>query len=107
MSFNESCDLPHRLADALRRRLTPNSNLSHKQLAYAIQASERQVWSWIAATNMPTGRHLLSLITFFDAGFVNALTAGRGAPVIKLQDRRAMDAAAKIAEGIAELRALG
>jgi len=83
---NTSGLFAQRLAQALRRRL--ESGLTLEQLANALGVSKPTAWSWLNGVNEPKGRHVVSMIAFFDASFANEILDGTGATVVKLADTR-------------------
>lgn len=90
------------LADALRRRLYPNSNLHPKQLRHSLGVSENTLNNWLSGHNEPRGGHVMALIRFFDSSFAQEISQGH---VTKITDRRAMVAIQKMAEAQRELNA--
>lgn len=73
---------------ALERRLQPNTNLSQADLANCLKVSNQTVWTWVNGINGPSGRHLVALIGFFDAGFAAEVLAEAGVTVAKVGDKR-------------------
>ena len=103
-----SCELresfPQRFADALRRRLAPNSNLGVKAFAYAMRRSEATVWSWLGGNRSPRGEDVMACIAFLDEGFANEISAGTGATILKLTDRTASEAVSRFVAATADLK---
>lgn len=86
--------------------MTAVSGLTDIILAHAIGVSRQTVWTWLNGINQPKGHHLVALIGFFDSSFANELLGPTaGCTVAKLSDVRA-DALRKVAEGMAELKAM-
>jgi transcriptional regulator with XRE-family HTH domain len=83
---NTSGLFAQRLAQALRRRMA--SGLTLEQLSQALSVSKPTAWSWLNGVNEPKGRHVVSMIAFFDASFANEILDGTGATVVKLADTR-------------------
>lgn len=77
-----------------------------KQLAHALRIDQQTVWKLLNGHNSPSGPVLMALFTFFDAAFANEILESTGCTVAKLSDRRAA-ALRKVAEGMAELKAMG
>lgn len=98
--------LPECLAAALKRRVGDGNAITIKQLAHALRVSDETVSQWMSGNRNPRGDHLLNLIAFFDSAFANEILGGTGCQVVKLSDRRAMEAAQMIAEGAAILKAM-
>lgn len=98
--------LPERLAAALKRRIGDGNAITIKQLAYALRVSDETVAQWMNGNRNPRGDHLLNLIAFFDVAFANEIMGGTGCQVVKLSDRRAIEAAEMIAQGAAILKAM-
>lgn len=57
-----------RFADALRRRLHPNTTLTVQRLAGLFRLSERTIWMWLSG-NGCRGEHLAAAIGLFGIGF--------------------------------------
>jgi transcriptional regulator with XRE-family HTH domain len=98
--------LPERLAAALKRRVGDGNAITIKQLAYTLRVSDETVSQWMNGNRNPRGDHLLNLIAFFDVAFANEIMGGTGCQVVKLSDRRAIEAAEMIAQGAAILKAM-
>lgn len=88
------------LANALRRRLHPNSNLHPKQLRHVLGISENTLNNWLSGHNEPRGSHVMALIRFFDSSFSLEISQGH---ITKIIDRRAAEAIRKMVEAQAEL----
>lgn len=93
-----------RFADALRRRLSPNSNLTVPVFAHAMRRSEATVWSWLGGSRSPRGEDVMACISFFAGDFACEITAGTGATVLKLSDRRATEAVQRFVAATEELK---
>ena len=93
--------LAERVADGLRRRLYPHTTLRAKQLAYDLRLSERTVWNVLNGSNTPSGETLWALCNFFGPSFIGELF---GCQLVRLSDRRQLEAIRKIEEGHRELR---
>lgn len=89
------------VASALRRRLYPNSLLRPKQLAYDLRISERTVWNLLSGNRPPAGETLWALCNFLGPDFIGELF---GCQLVRLSDRRQLEAIKKIEEGHRELR---
>jgi hypothetical protein len=92
-----------RLANALLRRLHPNTGLHRKVLSHAIGVHENTVDNWCAGYSQPDSYFMGELIQFFDAGFANEVYAAHGAVVAKLSDTRkarALQAVNKLAPAL-------
>lgn len=77
------------LADALRRRLAPNTGLTKAVLAHAIGIKEpRTIDSWMMQASQPNSYVMGELIAFFDPGFANEVYEAHGVIVAKLSDVR-------------------
>lgn len=92
---------------ALKRRLFPNSNLTTKQLAYALRISEPTIWNLLSANNDPSGRIFFKLVEFFGAGFLHEVFGGPNIHVLDPRDARKAQHIKRIAELQAELEAMG
>jgi transcriptional regulator with XRE-family HTH domain len=92
---------------ALKRRLFPNSNLTTKQLAYALRISEPTIWNLLSGNNDPSGRVFSKLVEFFGAQFLHEIFGGPNIHVIDPRDSRKADALRRMAEAQEELRRLG
>lgn len=90
----------------MRKRTDDPERLAQIRALLVEGKTSREIGAVLGGTNMPKGEYLLRLISFFDAGFVNTLIGGHGAHVIKLSDKRAIDAARMIAEGAAILKSM-
>jgi hypothetical protein len=99
--------LGERVADALRRRLFPHTNLTRKQLQDALKCSAGTMDNLLGGNHDPSGRILDKLVAFFRDSFVNEIW---GAHNIHCLDTRAAEKAAalrKLAEAHEELRRFG
>lgn len=91
MSFHHSSTLVHfpdLIADALRKRLHPNTALHVEQLAFTIRVSKKTIHNLLNANRSPRGDTLLKLLDFFDAAFANEILGHTGCTVVKLSDHR-------------------
>jgi hypothetical protein len=105
-TLTNSSSLPELLKRALERRLN-GTGLTDAILARELKVSRQTVWTWLNGINQPKGHHLVALINFFDSAFANEILGPTaGLTVAKLCDRRAA-ALLKVAEGLAELKAIG
>ncbi len=89
-----------RLAEALRRRLHPHTNLHPKQLCAALGFTRNTLDNYLSANNDASGPNLLKLMMFFDGSFASEITGG---VVTKLSDARAVEAVRKYHEAKREL----
>lgn len=93
MSFNQtgrklqSNGFAERFAEALRRRLAPNTTLTVQKLAGMLQKSERTVWSWLHGSGV-RGEVLVTLMNLFDDDFVEEV---RGQQPIQLRDETELE----------------
>lgn len=94
------------IAAALRDRVGNGKAVTIKQLSFALHISEQTVWNLLAGNSDPSGRVLMGLLSFFDAGFANQILQPTGCTVAKVCDKRA-EALKKISEGMEVLRRLG
>lgn len=78
-----------RLADALRRRLVPNTGLTKAVLAHAIGIKDPgTIDNWMAEYSQPDSYVMGELIAFFDPAFANEVYQTHGVVVAKLSDVR-------------------
>jgi hypothetical protein len=97
--------IPELIAVALTKRVGPGKAMTVKQLAYALRVDQQTVWKLLNGYNSPSGPVLMALLSFFGADFANEILGSTGCVVAKLSDARA-DALRKVAEGMAELKAI-
>jgi hypothetical protein len=73
MTYEPTREFKRKLADALRRRLHPNTALHVDQLAHAIGFSGETIRTWLRGENVPNGAAIGELMRFFygcgDYGF--------------------------------------
>lgn len=93
------------VASALGRRI--GYGITRKQLQHALNVSSGTVDNLLAGHQDPSPRVFMALLQFFDTAFANEIMAPSGLTVVKLADARAIEAAQKIIEGVAALKALG
>lgn len=96
-----------RFADALRRRLTPHTNLTVSQLAGAIGVSDQTVKNLLSKANEPSARVIDECVAMFKDSFLNEIY---GCHNVHCIDTRLPERAAAVAVVIAaqaELRRLG
>lgn len=91
---------------ALRRRLFPATNLTIKQLAYAVRISEPTVWNLLSGNNDPSGRVFFKLVDFFGAPFLHEVFGGPNIHVLDPRDARKAAHIQRIAQLQAELQAM-
>jgi hypothetical protein len=96
-----------RLADALRRRLAPNTGLTRYQLAHAIGRDPGTIDNWLAEYSQPDSYVMGELIAFFDPAFANEIYAPHGVIVAKLSDARRAHAIQQVNKLSPALEALG
>ena len=77
-----------RLADALRRRLAPNTGVTRAVLAHAIGKDVATINNWLAERAQPDSYLMGELIALFDPAFANEVYEGHGVVVAKLSDAR-------------------
>lgn len=92
---------------ALKRRLFPQTNLTTKQLAYALRISEPTIWNLLSGNNDPSGRIFFKLVEFFGAQFLHEVFGGPGIHVLDPRDARKASHIQQIAKLQAELEAMG
>lgn len=92
---------------ALKRRLFPNSNLTTKQLAYALRISEPTIWNLLSGNNDPSGRVFFKMVEFFGAQFLHEVFGGPKIHVIDPRASRRTETIQRIAELQRELEAMG
>lgn len=84
-------------AEALRRRLYPNSGLQRDQFAYALGVHGETVKNWLRGESCPDGGALSAAINFFarvgDHAFLQELFPAACAPLV-LKTKRAETAIA-------------
>lgn len=96
-----------RFADALRRRLAPQTNLTVSQLADAISVSDQTIKNLMSKANEPSARVIDECVAMFADSFLNEIY---GCHHVHCVDTRAPERAAAVALVItaqAELRRLG
>jgi predicted NBD/HSP70 family sugar kinase len=96
-----------RFSDALRRRLSPKTNLTVPQLAGAIGVSDTTIKNLLSRANEPSARVIDECVAMFKDSFLNEIY---GCHNIHCIDTRATQKAAamrKLAEAHDELRRLG
>jgi transcriptional regulator with XRE-family HTH domain len=75
------------IAEALRRRLHPNTGLHSDQLAYALGMNGDTVRAWLRGHNTPNGEAVSELLRFFyasgDYGFAVELFGDAVTPLTK------------------------
>lgn len=98
-----------RAADALKRRMHPNTNLRAHDLAYALRLSEATIWNVAGCSSKsgPSGRVFHKLVDFFGAPFLNEVFGGPNIYVIDPSDTRKAEAMRRIVELQEELRSMG
>lgn len=93
-----------RLAESLRKRMFPNTNLTAKQLASAIQVSDDTIYHWQRAENSADGENVGALVEFFtsqgDPSFVCELFPG---VVPLIQKNRKAERALAFVEGFRDV----
>lgn len=96
-----------RFSDALRRRLTPNTNLTVSALAGAIGVSDQTVKNLLSKMNEPSARVLDACVAIFKDSFLNEIYGCHN--VFCIDTRAAEKAAAvqRIVEAQQQLRRLG
>jgi hypothetical protein len=75
-----------RLAQALARRLHPNSGLTRKALAHAIGRSPETIENYLSGYSQPDSHAMGELMAFLDAGFACEVYGPHGLVVIKADD---------------------
>lgn len=100
--------LRERVRDALKRRVGKGRAVTVKQVARALypDVSERTIENLMSGNNEPRSETLALLVDLFDQSFADEVYAGRGFRVVKLSNQKAADAAQKIIDGNAELKAM-
>jgi hypothetical protein len=78
-------------ANALRRRLHPNTGLHRDQLAYALGVHAESVKNWLRGESCPDGGTVSACINFFartgDHAFLQELFPDACAPFVQRQKR--------------------
>lgn len=92
---------------ALKRRLFPHTNLTTKQLAYALRISEPTIWNLLSGNNDPSGRIFFKLVDFFGAPFLHEVFGGPNIHVLDPRDARKAQHIQQIARLQAELEQMG
>jgi hypothetical protein len=102
-TFGERC------ANALRRRMRPNTSLSAYELAQSLRLSEATIWNALSGNNKsgPSGRVFHKLVDFFGAQFLNEVFGGPNIYCIDPSDTRKAEAMRRIVELQEELRRMG
>jgi transcriptional regulator with XRE-family HTH domain len=96
-----------RFADALRRRLAPNTNLTVSQLAGAIGVSDQTIKNLMSKANEPSARVIDECVALFKDSFLNEVYGCHHIHCIDTLHERRAAALRRVVEAEEELRRLG